>query len=134
MVAILVSYFFAGSVYAGCLMASPEETLQCYERFTDTKDIESLKEIYWGLQSFQFPSGDLDASGYIVIERKVYEDDLDLENWGGEIPIWAKKGNVELISIRWFGQEAAKFSHIFREIDGKWYMVGHHGHTPEPTE
>ncbi len=111
-----------------CSMNTPEQTLECYDEYTRAKDVDSLKTIYWELKSFHFSDKVREESAYKVIERKVYEKDLELGGALSEVPLWAKKGNVELISEKSTNGAKNTYSHIFRKINDKWYMVGHSAH------
>jgi len=109
-------------------MDTPETTLKCYEEYTRKKDVAALKTIYWELKDFQFSDLVYEEYSYKILEKTIYTEDLKLENYTGEVPVWAKKGNVELVSEQYTNGQKGVYSHTFREIDGKWYMVGHYQH------
>lgn len=127
---IIVSILALQCSYVGaeCSMETPETTLKCYDEFIRDKNLTSLKTIYWDLKSFHFSNDVLQESEYKIVDKKTYLEDLDLGSGGQEIPIWAKKGNVELVSEKTINNQKGTYSHTFRKMDGKWYMVGHYGH------
>lgn len=113
----------ASALHAQCAMTSPEQTLRCYEAYTRDKNLEGLMSIYWQLTSFTFAESACTDVTYDIVDVNVYINDLDVG--GGDVPIWARAGNVEIISKKGGHNRAQTFSHVFRKIHGKWYMVGH---------
>ncbi len=108
-------------------MSSPEHTLQLYQLAVETKDLAALKEIYVGLDDFYFGENEIESAAYTIISRTVYANDLVVEGFPVEddVPIWAKAGNVELLVEHTIAGRPARFSYVFQQIDGWWYMVSH---------
>ncbi len=108
-------------------MSSPEHTLQLYQLAVETRDLAALKEIYVGLDDFYFGENDAESAAYTIISRNVYANDLVVEglNPEDETPIWAKAGNVELLVEHTIAGRPARFSYVFQQIDGWWFMVSH---------
>ncbi len=109
-------------------MSSPEATLKCYSRYLQEKNVDGMRRIYWKLDSFHFSDLVYKESPYEIIEKKIYEENLTFEGGDTDIPLWAQKGNVELVSETYTNDQKGTYSHIFREINGKWYLVSHYGH------
>ena len=124
-----MSLLYSFSVRAECSMNSPETTLKCFEKYYNNKDANSLEKIYWGPARFHFPNLVSEESAYKIIERKKYKDDLNVDMNNGKFPIWAKKGNIELVCEKYIDGEIGIYSHIFRKIDGKmvhgWLLWAH---------
>lgn len=124
----ILIFLAAANTQAECAMTTPEVTLKCYETYGKNKNVEGIKSIYWELKSFQFSDLVFKESPYKVIDKKIYKEDLKFEDGDTDIPLWAKKDNVELVSEKYTNDQKGTYSHIFRKIDGKWYMVSHYGH------
>lgn len=127
---LLTTLLFAYTAKANneCLCNSPIEVLEHYYFALSNDDDNKILRIYWGAESFNIPEP------IIVKSYSVKKKEVLLMDQGNkfkdmvidEIPLWAKKWTVQMEVEQVFGNgEIEMYFYAFREIQGKWYMVGH---------